>query len=107
MLSPGIEGCLSVLFPASHTKLLTTTSNPLIYPIHIIQPNLMNMMATMRLKKTKDYYSFSIYLPDSALGTFEQIGGPDTINKLYKERDSKWFSWDFTIIGFYPKVHAP
>lgn len=49
----------------------------------------MNMMATMRLKKTKDCYSFSIYLPDSVLGTFEQTGGPDTINKLYKERDSK------------------
>lgn len=97
-----MPGCL---YFCLYTKLLTTTSDPPNHPKHIVQPKLRTWWQTQD-RKTKNYYSLNTYLPDSTLGTFEQIWGLDTINKLYKQRESKWFSWDFTLTGFNPKVHA-
>ena len=97
-----MPGCL---YFCLYTKLLTTTSDPPNRPKHTVQPKLQTWWQT-RDRKTKNYYSLNTYLPDSTLGTSEQIWGLDTINKLYKETESKWFSWDFTLTGFNPKVHA-
>ena len=66
----------------------------------------MKMMENMRWKNTNSCCSLSTYLPDNTLGNFEPICSLDTVNKLYKERDNKWFSWDFIITGFDPTAHA-
>lgn len=60
----------------------------------------------MRDRKKQTTSILNTYLPDSAVGTFEQICSLDTINKLYKERDSKGCSWDFIITGFDPTAHV-
>lgn len=61
----------------------------------------------LQREKTNNCYSLNTYLPDSAVGNSEQICSLDTINKLYRERDSKGFSWDFIITRFDTKAHRP
>lgn len=105
ILSPGTGQCLGALVPVSYHKATNNHLEPTTHPAHIPQPSLWRERHR-RWRKTNTCCSLSIYLPDNALGNFEQICSLDTINKLYKKRDNKWFSWDFIITGFDPKAHA-
>lgn len=104
MLSQGTEQCPVCPYSYFLYKAINDYLKPT-QPTHILQSNLWTWWQIWDGGK-KNCYLLSTYLPNSALGNFEQICSLDTINKLYKERDNKWFSWDFTVTGFDPKAHA-